>query len=103
MRSARDPDKLPPGMPCAQRNQIFSVPSVCLPPWPPCYSGLLALCARPGRIPTNRIRYNSNAFWQDNADGTRTMRQWVEGQTETNPDNIKLLIERHAPLRGVKE
>jgi len=31
------------------------------------------------------------------------MRQWVEGQTETNPDNIKLLIERHAPLRGVKE
>ena len=42
MRSAREPDKLPPGN-CTPGKIFFSVVSVRLPPWPPCYSGLLAL------------------------------------------------------------
>ena len=57
----------------------------------------------PAALPSSVTLASLYAFWQDNADGTRTMRQWVEGQTETNPDNIKLLIERHAPLRDGKE
>ena len=40
------------------------------------------------------------SFWEEDENGKpKNLRTWFEGQVETDPATIKLLIERGAPLK----
>jgi hypothetical protein len=51
-------------------------------------------------MPASVTLANLYSFWEGDENGKpKNLRTWFEGQVETDPATIKLLIERGAPLK----